>query len=367
VPADPLRTRLCELLGIRWPVLLAGMAGGPSTPELVAAVTRAGGLGVFGATGMRAGALADAVRRARDLGGDPVGVNVQVAPATRGPGDPARVGAFLDRFRAELGVDPAAERPPAPDPPEALLEAALTAGARVVTTGLGDPAGAVALARAAGAPVLAMVATVDEARRSVAAGAGAVIAQGAEAGGHRSSFDVPASGDVPLVGTFALVPQVVDAVDVPVVASGGVADGRGLAAALALGAAGASIGTRFLRARESGVPDAYRRRLAALAAEDTVVTAKVTGRPARWIRNRLVDAVLAEGPEPLGWGAQAAALADVRAAAARAGDAELMPMLAGQAAAVGADEMGAAEIVAELVDGARATLRRLASDHGRGR
>ena len=117
------------------------------------------------------------------------------------------------------------------------------------------------LARDAGVPLIAMASSVDDAVRSARSGADVIVAQGAEAGGHRSSFDLPEDGEVPLIGTFALVPQVVRAVDVPVVAAGGVMDGRGLAAALALGAQGVQMGTRFLVAAESGAPEGYKRRL----------------------------------------------------------------------------------------------------------
>jgi nitronate monooxygenase len=185
------------------------------------------------------------------------------------------------------------------------------------------------------------------------------MAQGAEAGGHRSTFAFGADDAGPLVGTFALVPLVVDAVDLPVVAAGGVADGRGLAAALALGAQGVALGTRFLLSREAAVAPAYRARLRMLDPADTFVTAAVTGRPARWVRNRVVEELLA-APGTLGWPGQAAAIADVRAAAALAGDEERLPMLAGQAAALASGEEGAEAIVAELVADAEATLRRLA-------
>ncbi|CAA9534771.1 MAG: Enoyl-[acyl-carrier-protein] reductase [FMN], partial [uncultured Thermoleophilia bacterium] len=203
------------------------------------------------------------------------------------------------------------------------------------------------------------------ARRSVAAGADAVIAQGAEAGGHRTTFDLPENGPVPLVGTFALVPQVVDAVDVPVVAAGGVADGRALAAALALGASGVSVGTRFLHAAESGVSETQRARLRTLVETDTVVTDVVTGRPARWVRNRVVDA-LAAADASLGWPRQGQAVADVRAAAARAGRADLLPMLAGQSAGLVDDAHDAAAIVRSLVDGAVAALAGLLERPGPG-
>ena len=161
------------------------------------------------------------------------------------------------------------------------MRAGLDAGARVVSVGLGDPAAVRDLAVAAGAPLIAMASSVEDAERAVASGAQVIVAQGAEAGGHRSTFDVPADGVVPLVGTFALVPQVVSAVDVPVVAAGGVMDGRGLAAALALGAQGVQMGSRFLMADESGASAGYRRRVSEARDTDTIITRAVSGRPAR--------------------------------------------------------------------------------------
>ncbi len=292
---SPLHTPLCDLLGIRHPLLLAPMAGGWTPPELVAAVSSAGGLGCFGLAGMTTGAVHDAVRRAVELTDGPVGVNVQVPPDVRRSPDDAGMHATLAPFRDELGLPPGPPTAPSADAPAALVEAALAAGARVVSTALGDPGEILELARPAGVPVLAAVTTVDEARACAAAGVDAIVAQGAEAGGHRSTFAWPQDGPPPLVGTIALVPLVVDAVDVPVVATGGIMDGRGLAAALALGAQAVQVGTRFLLAEESAAPPHYREALLALRAEDTVVTDHVSGRPARWIRNRFVDA-LVEGP-----------------------------------------------------------------------
>jgi nitronate monooxygenase len=356
--SGPLHTPLCDLLGIRHPILLAPMAGGPGTPELVAAVSRAGGLGLFGAMGMTADGLAAAVRAARALADEaPVGVNVQLAPRTPGRGDPDAVRRVLDGFRAELGLPPGAATTAAAAGPEQLVEAGLAAGARVVSAALGDPASLAPIARRVGVPLLAMVSSVEEARRSVHAGADVLIAQGGEAGGHRTTFDVAPGGGVPTVGTLALVPQVVDAVDLPVVAAGGVADGRGVAAALALGAAGVALGTRFLRTPEAGLAAVYRSALGGLRETDTVVTDAVTGRPARWVRNRIVEALVATDAT-LGWPDQGRALADVRAAAAAAGRADLLPMLAGQAAAVGA-EMPAERVVEQLVADAVGVLRRL--------
>jgi len=358
--ATTLRTPLCDLLGIRTPILLAGMAAGPCTPELVAAVSRAGGLGVFGATGMTLEALTRDVARARELGAGVIGVNVQITGPNTARTDPATLAAALTDVRQALQL-PSPPPPTPPTPPAAsareLIAAALAAGANVVTTGLGDPAEVRDLAAARQAPVLAMVASVEDALRACASGADAIIAQGAEAGGHRATFDVPVDGRVPLVGTLALVPRVVDAVDVPVIASGGIMDGRGLAAALALGAQAASLGTRFLLATESAAAPVYRATLRGLPETATVVTDTVTGRPARWVRNRLVDRLDA-GPGHIGWGPQRRALDDIRAAAAARGAADYLPMLAGQGAGM-AREQPAAEIVAEITTEAIATIRRL--------
>jgi nitronate monooxygenase len=355
---DPLHTPLCDRLGIGLPILGAPMAGGAGTPELAAAVTRAGGLGLLGVTGTTADVTRAAVRRALELSrGGPVGVNVQLAPPEPGPGDPAAWREHLAPLRAELGLPADPPPPPRPDPPLALVEAALEAGATVVSAALGDPAPLAPLARAARAPLVAMVSTVAEARASVAAGADVVVAQGAEAGGHRTTFALGPDGP-PLVGTLALVPLVADAVDVPVVAAGGIMDGRGLAAALALGAQGVLCGTLLLTAAEAGTSPAYREAVLGLPETATFVSDAVTGRPARWIRNRLTTA-LADGPATLGWPGQRFVSADIAQAAAWAGEGELLPMLAGQAAALARGERPAQELVAGMAEHARAVLARL--------
>ncbi len=351
--------RLREVLGIRHPIVLAGMAGGPTTPELVAAVSDAGGLGTFGITGMSPEAVQAAVRRARELTDAPIAINVLVAPATPpnpGSEDPRRV---LAPLRAELGLPAEPPPPPPAATPRELVEAGLAAGARVVSVGLGDPSVVRDLAEAAGAPLLAMASSTEDAVRAVESGADVVVAQGSEAGGHRSTFEVPEDGIVPLVGTFALVPQVVAAVGVPVIAAGAVMNGRGLAAALALGADGVQMGTRFLVAAESGAPEGYRRRVSTARDTDTVVTRAVSGRPARGIRNRLIETLEAAGPPALGYPAQAAVTGEVRAAGAKRDDPELIALWAGQAAGLSGSGQSAREIVEEVVAEAAAVIRGL--------
>ena len=358
--ADPLRTPLCDLLGIRVPILLAGMAGGPTTPELVAAVSRAGGLGTFGASGMTVERLRAAVATARGLTDAPISVNVLLAPPRPPAAPDEALQEALAPVRAELGLPehPAPREPPGS--PLELMEAGLEAGASVASVGLGDPAPVVQLARSAGAPVIAMCATVEDARIAEASGADAIVAQGSEAGGHRSNFTIPEAGPLPLVGTMALVPQMVDAVGVPVIAAGGIADGRGIAAALALGAMGVQIGTRFLVAAESGANPGYRTRVRSARDADTEIITAFSGRPARGLRNRVLDTLEQAGAPSIGWPRQAAAWADIRAEADRRGDGERIALWAGQAAGLAADELRAEEIVRALVDETRAVLARLA-------
>jgi nitronate monooxygenase len=158
---------------------------------------------------------------------------------------------------------------------------------------------------------------------------------------------------------MALVPQVVDAVNVPVVAAGGIADGRGLVAALALGAAGAQLGTHFLLARESGAHPDYRKRLLDATEEDTVVTRAFTGRPARALRNRFLEEYLSAGPEPLAWPLQSLAASDIYAASQAANSDDYSPLLAGQGLRMLKGERGAAEMVEEILSEAATVLSRL--------
>ena len=355
-----LHTPVCDLLGIRLPILLAGMANGPGTAELVAAVTRAGGLGVFGASGMTCAALERDMARMRELAPDgPFGVNAQLAPPTVATGERARILEVMLPFRRELGLPDEPPEPTKPDPPAALIECALAGGAAVVTT-FDDPGPVADAARAAGARLVAMVTMADEARRALASGAEAVIAQGSEAGGHRGTFG---GGEARGGGIVTLVPQVVDVVgpDIPVLASGGIMDGRGIAAAFALGAQGVSLGTCFLGSAESGAADVYAATLHDTPADRTVVTDLVTGRPARWIRNRFLDALLEADAGTLGWGKQAQLVGDLRGAAAEQGRGDILPMLAGEGAAMSGKREPAAEIVERLVRETETALAGLAA------
>jgi nitronate monooxygenase len=365
VSADALYTPLCDLLGCRYPLLQAPMAGGPTTPELVAAVSNAGGFGSLAGSRLTPTQIDEAIRSVRGQTDRPFGVNFIIAPPEEGNRDVQAAQAILDRFRAELGLAPGTAELALPESTlMKSLEVVLGHQVPVVSFALGDPAALVERCASGGAKVVAMATTVDESVRLAEAGVDAIVAQGSEAGGHRSTFPLAADGVPPLVGTLALVPQVVDAVSVPVVAAGGIADGRGLVAALALGAAGAQIGSRFLVARESGAFPAWKERLLAATEVDTVVSRVFSGRPARGVRNRLVDEH--EGADALAWPLQALAADDVYRAAAARDDAEVFPLLAGQALRLLKPDQGAGEIVSEIVAQAGEALLLLASSRATG-
>jgi nitronate monooxygenase len=307
-----LHTRLCDLLEIKHPILNAPMGGGDAPGDLAAAVSEAGGLGLIGGT-TKEGVpwLVSQIRRARELTDRPFGVGV------------------ISHFPG------AAE----------LMQAALDEGVRIIAHSFADPAPFMPAARDAGALVLCQVRTVEGARLAAAAGVDVVTAQGTEAGGHTGR-----------VSTLPLVPAVVDAVaPVPVVAAGGIADGRGVAAALMLGAEGVWIGTRFAATRESGVTDAYRARVVASSADDTVLTEVfdlALGRPwpdgvaGRAIANQFSHRWDGREDALRTW---AEAHRDEYASLGPEHEIDELPVWAGEGASLVDDVLGAAEVVARLV------------------
>jgi nitronate monooxygenase len=271
-------TSLTRRLGLTLPIIQAPMAGGASTPALAAAVSAAGGLGSIAGAMLQPDDLRAAIRQVREQVDAPFAVNL-FAPLP--PPSTERVDAW-----AELtGVKPAGP----PRPVNFADQLAVVISERVpvfsFTFGIPPLAGLDAV-------TIGSATTVEEAVALERAGVDVVVAQGYEAGGHRATFLGPV--DRSLIGTLALVPQVVDAVSVPVIASGGIMDGRGIAAALALGAAGVQLGTAFMRCVEAGTGTAHRQALAG----ETTVTRVLTGRYARAVRTPLVDRLEASGEQP---------------------------------------------------------------------
>src|SRR3990170_8406861 len=297
-PTSRIRTELCDLFGIEYTILQSGMAG-IAGPELAAAVSAAGGLGILGVAHMAPDEVRARIRRIRELTDKPFGVNLLLHSEVSPPVDAARfpesvvrgAQAVLNRFRERFNLPPTFARPATrPDYVPAVIEVMHEERVPVFSVGLGNPPRAVVERfHARGAKVIAMVSTVDDARTVVSSGVDAVIAQGSEAGGHRSTWVKRPTPQHAAIGTMALVPQIVEAVRVPVVAAGGIATGRGVLAALALGASGVLIGTRFVASRESRAPDYYKEQLRTRDSDSTVITDAFSGLYARVIRNTFTD------------------------------------------------------------------------------
>ena len=344
----------CRRFGLRVPVLLAPMAGVPS-PALSVAVMEAGGMGACGVIAMTSEEIAAWCHAVRSASVGPFQLNTWIpdAPPARNAGHESLVRQFL----GTLG-------PPVPEnagnaaPPDfaAHCDAMLAARPTAISSIMGIyPKAFVDAMKDRGIAWFACATTVDEARTAAAAGADAIVAQGMEAGGHRGAFDA-ARAERQLVGLLSLVPAIVDAVPLPVIAAGGIADARGVAAALALGASAVQVGTGLLRSPEAGIHRAWAAALGRTAPEDTAVSRAFSGRPARSIATGFVAAMTSPGaPEPAPYPIQRALTAPMRASGLLDGDIDRIQAWAGQSAAM-APALPAGEIVRQMWEGARQLL-----------
>lgn len=311
------KSRLTGILGIEYPLIQGGMAW-TATAELAAAVSNAGALGIIGAGHMPTDLLREQIRNAKALTDKPFGVNLMLLTP------------HIDE----------------------LVQLVLDEHVPVVTTGAGNPGKYMAALKEQGIKILPIAPSTALAKRMESIGADAIIGEGMEAGGHIGELT-----------TMVLTPQLVDAVEIPVVAAGGIADGRGMAAAFALGAEGVQIGTRFMCAEECTIHPAVKAQVIKAKDRDTVVTGRSTGHPVRVIKNKLAREIMTldrdnrpEDIEALGAGKLALAM--------RQGDVDMGSLMAGQAAAMVCEIQPAAEIVADIVSGAEAVLAKLASAGG---
>ena len=340
-----LRTSFSRALGLEHPIVQGPMAGGPTTPELVAAASKAGVLGSLGAAYLTPEALQEQIAEIRRLTDGPFNVNLFVpSPFEADPTRIGRAGELLAPYRRELGIDD-------PGTPTAFeedfgeqLEVVLEERVPVFSFTFGSLGPEVTgRFKEIGATVLGTATTVEEGLKLEKDGVDGVVAQGAEAGGHRGTF--LADFRDALIGTMALVPQMVDAISLPVVAAGGVMDGRGLAAALVLGAGAAQMGTAFLTCEESGTHPAFKEAVLGAAEDQTAVTRAFSGRAARAIKNRFLLEVGAHEDEIPAFPIQNALTKDVRAAAQSQDRPEFMSLWAGQGV-----RLARATTVAELVE-----------------
>lgn len=305
-----MKTKVTKLLGIEYPIIQGGMAW-VAEYHLAAAVSNAGGIGLIGAASAPPGVVREQIRKCKELTDKPFGVNVML-------------------------LNPNAEE---------VAQIVVEEGVKVVTTGAGNPARFMGLWKENGVKVIPVVASVAMAKMMERAGADAVVAEGMESGGHIGS-----------ITTMALVPQVVDAVSVPVIAAGGIGDGRGLAAAMMLGAEGVQMGTRFVAAKESIVHQNYKERLFKASDIDSEVTGTSTGHPVRSLRNKMTKEYLRlekEGAdfmelEKLTLGSLRSAVID--------GDVVNGTVMAGQIAGMVKKEQSCSEMIQEIMEQAEKLL-----------
>lgn len=354
-------TRICELFGIKFPIVLAPMAGAAG-PELAGAVSNSGGLGSLPCASLSLDQIREHVTHVRQSTSHPFSLNFFCHEYQEYTERSEQ--AWLDQFApyfSELGGRPPVNAESSNLRPFGETHCQLVEELKpaVVSFHFGLPdAGLVSRVKAAGCRVISSANTVEEAVFLAEHGCDAVIAQGTEAGGHRAMFRSTTVTEQ--CGTMALVPQVVDAIKAPVIAAGGIGDGRGIAAAFALGASAVQIGTAYLFAEESWANDLYRERLLSSTDTQTVITNVFSGRPARGFANRLTRELgpVNENPMdfPMGYGV----LAPFKQKAEAEGSIEFSSHLAGQAAKLGRPG-SAADITRRLVDDAQKQLVRLGS------
>jgi nitronate monooxygenase len=353
------KTELAKLLDIDWPLIQAPMAGA-ATPAMISTVCNAGALGSLPAAYMSPDTMRLQASEVRARTTQPFNVNLFVTP--RPTPDPAQIARALDLLRPmreALGMPPGTVPEKFAEDFEQQFDALLEIRPAVASFTFGLPeARHVEALKQRGIIVIGTATTVEEAKAWEATGADAIAAQGSEAGAHRGTF--LASFEAGMVGTMALVPQMVDAVRVPVIAAGGIMDGRGIAAALILGASGVQLGTAFLSCPESGISGAWKQALQRTRDDQTLVSRVYSGRHARGIVNEFMQSLTPMQSDIPPFPIQNALTSGIRQAAGKANRPEYQSLFAGQAASMSRG-MPAAELVATLIQETVDALRKAAN------
>ena len=340
---------LLRRLGIRHPIIQGPLGGGLSTPELVAAVSNAGGLGSLGAAYQKPDEITAAIRRIKSLTSRPFNVNLFAGGyGTKPDPDPGPMLDVLAEIHEALGL-PAPVLPQIPpDPFEAQLEAVLDAGVPIFSFTFGIPGtDAMARIKARHITILGTATTVKEAQMLAEAGVDAIVAQGAEAGAHRGTF--AGSFEESMIPTQDLVRGIQSQVPLPVIAAGGIMDGRDLASVLRSGASAAALGTAFLTCPESGAPEAHKQAVLAAGNDTTVITRAFSGRPARGLANTFIDKLKGREDIILSYPRQNILTRVMRTAAAKLGESGFLSLWAGRGVAR-ARALPAEELVSRLMD-----------------
>ncbi|HMC01371.1 MAG TPA: nitronate monooxygenase [Flavobacteriaceae bacterium] len=352
-----IKTSLCDLLNIQYPIIQAGMAD-VAGPELVASISNAGGLGILTATMVPPDVLKQRIQKVRQLTDKPFGVNLILHNDLFPPSEfeindniLGKVHYTLNGFRRELGI-PESEAKPQKLPPliQMAFDVILQENIPVFSIGLGNPTkDMVAQCHNKGIKVMAMVSSLEDAMSVYENGVDIIVAQGNEAGGHRSTWEKKKSKEYAAIGTLPLTSSIAKVVNTPVVAAGGIVNGKGLRAALALGAKGVLIGTRFIATKESMAPESYKQIIIESSSDNTTVTDVFTGMYARVLRNKFTETYTETDTPVLPPGRQYAVTVDITREAGKKERPELYSLYAGQ----GVDEINeikpAEAIIKEIV------------------
>ncbi|WP_299087255.1 nitronate monooxygenase [uncultured Metabacillus sp.] len=353
-----MQSSLCKVLGITHPIIQAGMAGGATTVDLVVNVSEAGALGTLGAAYMKPEMIREAVKKIKDRTARPFAVNLFCTSMKDDDKNFTEVQPVLNCFRNKLGIPEGEGTVKTADDFEEQFQAVIDENVPIISTAFGLLSEEkMEQVKRKGIKVVSMVTTVREAIMAEETGADVIVAQGSDAGGHRSTFDIHEHPNGANIGTFSLIPQVVDHVRVPVVAAGGIMDGRGMLAAFVLGAQGIQMGTQFLTSKESGIHHIYKQALSSSTEESTVLTKSFSGRPARGIQNEFITEFEKTGVPPLPFPSQNTLTADIRKAAAAQNNPNYMSLWSGQGTRLLKEDKPAEKIIKEVLAEMEESLR----------